>query len=83
MGPSARIGDLTTENVQRALARIVGEAARSRPPATIGTPIKSFAKWLYDTHRIREDLLRGVAGFNVKEDPRHERRTISLDELRG
>ena len=27
-------------------------------------------------------LLRGVAGFNVKEDPRHERRTISLDELR-
>ena len=44
--------------------------------------IKSFAKWLYETHRIRENILRGVAGFNVKEDPRHERRTVSLDELR-
>ncbi len=26
--------------------------------------------------------LRGVKGFNVKEDRRHDRRTISLDELR-
>ena len=40
--------------------------------------IKSFVKWLYETHRIRENILRGVAGFNVKEDPRHERRTVSL-----
>jgi integrase len=26
--------------------------------------------------------LLGVAGFNVKDDPRHERRTVSLEELR-
>ena len=39
-------------------------------------------KWLYETHRIRENILRGVAGYNVKEDPRHERRTVCLEELR-
>jgi integrase len=37
---------------------------------------------MYDTNRTRENLLRRVAGFNVKEDPQHERRTISLEELR-
>ena len=31
---------------------------------------------------VREDILRGVTGFNAKEDPRHDRRTLSLDELR-
>ena len=44
--------------------------------------IRSFAKWLYDTHRVREPILRGTKGYNVKEDPRHDRRTISVDELR-
>jgi hypothetical protein len=45
------------------------------------TAIRAFAKWCYDTHRTREDALRGVRGYNAKEDRRHDRRTISLDEL--
>jgi integrase len=45
------------------------------------TAIKAFSKWCHDTHRTREDNLRGVEGFNAKEDRRHDRRTISLDEL--
>jgi integrase len=43
---------------------------------------KAFSKWCYDSARTREDILRGVKGFNVKEDRRHDRRTVSLDELR-
>jgi integrase len=79
---SAHLSDLTTENVQRALAHLRGEGRSLQTCSHHRNAIKSFAKWLYDTHRIREVILRGVASFNVKEDPRHERRTISLDELR-
>ena len=48
----------------------------------IRAAIKSFSKWCYNTRRTREEFLRGVTGFNAKEDPRHDRRTIALDELR-
>jgi integrase len=44
--------------------------------------IKGFSKWLHDSDRTRKYDLRIVAGFNAKEDLRHERRTISLEELR-
>src|SRR5262245_54579792 len=43
-----------------------------------GAPIKALSAWCHDTHRSREDVLRGVTGFNAKEDRRHDRRTISL-----
>ncbi|HKM53928.1 MAG TPA: tyrosine-type recombinase/integrase, partial [Isosphaeraceae bacterium] len=79
---SARLSDLTTERVQKALARLRGEGRSLQTCNHHRNAIKSFVKWLYETHRIRENILRGVVGFNVKEDPRHERRTISLDELR-
>jgi integrase len=45
------------------------------------TAICGFAKWCHDTHRLREHPLRGIERFNVKEDRRHDRRTISLKEL--
>jgi integrase len=79
---SARLSDLTAENVQRALSRLIEEGRSLQTANHHRNAIKSFAKWLYDTHRVREVLLRGVAGYNVKEDPRHERRTVSVDELR-
>ena len=79
---AARLSDLTAENVQRALSRLIGEGRSLQTANHHRNAIKSFAKWLYDTHRIREPILRGVAGYNAKEDPRHERRTVSVDELR-
>jgi integrase len=79
---SARIADLTSENVQRALARLTDEGRSLQTASHHRNAIKSFAKWMYETHRTRENVLRGVAGFNVKADPRHERRTISVDEMR-
>ncbi len=78
---SARLPDLTAENVQKALSRLIGEGRSLQTANHHRNAIKSFAKWLYDTHRVREVILRGVAGYNAKEDPRHERRTVSLDEL--
>ncbi len=79
---SALLLDLTTENVQQALAQLTHQGRSLQTANHHRNAIKSFAKWLYETHRTRENALRRVAGFNVKEDPRHERRTVSLDELR-
>jgi len=79
---SAKIADLTAENVQRAQALLIGEGRSLQTANNHRTAIKSFAKWLHNTHRVREILLRGVNGYNAKEDPRHNRRTVSLDELR-
>ena len=79
---SARIADLTSDNVQKALARLTAEGRSLQTASHHRNAIKSFAKWMYETNRTRENVLRGVAGFNVKEDPRHERRTISVEEMR-
>jgi integrase len=77
----ARIGHLVAEDVQKALARLIA-AGRSHSTANHHRgAIVSFARWLFEAHRIREMPLRGVAGYNPKEDPRHERRTISLEEF--
>jgi integrase len=77
----ARLVDLTTERVQAALATL---RERGRSLATCNhyaTAICGFARWCYETHRLREYPLRGIERFNAKEDRRHDRRTISLEEL--
>jgi integrase len=77
----ARLSDLTAERVQAALATL-REGGRSLATCNHhATAICGFAKWCYTTHRLRENPLRGVERFNAKEDRRHDRRTISLDEL--
>jgi integrase len=79
---TARISDLTCEGVQRSLALLISKGRSLETANHHRNAAKAFAKWLYDTNRARENLLRAVAGFNAKEDPRHERRTISLEEIR-
>jgi len=80
---SVRLRDLTEERVQAALSTI------RRDVRSLGTcnhyrmAIKGFSKWCYSSRRTREYALSGVTGFNAKEDRRHDRRTIALDELRG
>ncbi len=44
--------------------------------------IRGFVLWARKDGRLRDDPLLGVAGFNAKEDRRHDRRTLPLDELR-
>jgi integrase len=78
----ARLSDLTTDRVQSALRRL-REGGRSLATCNqYAAAICAFAKWCYDTHRLREYPLRGVERFNAKEDRRHDRRTISVEDLR-
>ena len=78
---TVRLSELTAERVQQALATLKAEGRSLQTLNHYRAAIKSFAAWCYDTHRTRENALRRVAGFNAKENPRHERRTVSLEEL--
>jgi integrase len=79
---SARMSDLTAERTQKALATLKTEGRSLATCNHYRAAVKAFSKWCYNTHRTREDVLRGVRGFNANEDRRHDRRTISLEELR-
>src|SRR4029077_10517128 len=77
----ARLSDLTAQRGQAALAAL-REGGRSLATCNHhATAICGFAKWCHKTHRLREHPLRGVERFNVKEDRRHDRRTIRLYEM--
>jgi integrase len=77
----ARLSDLTTEGVQGAIGKLKDKGLSLQSCNHYRAAIRTFSKWCHDTHRTREHLLRGVKGFNAKEDRRHDRRTVSLDEL--
>jgi integrase len=77
----ARLSDLTAERVQAALATLKDGGRSLATCNHHATAISGFAKWCFNTHRLREHPLRGVERFNAKEDRRHDRRTIALDEL--
>jgi len=45
--------------------------------------IRAFSRWAKEDGRLRDDPTAGVSGYNAKEDRRHDRRTLSLPELRS
>jgi integrase len=77
----ARLPHLTVERVQAALAKL-RDAGRSLATCNHhATAIVMFATWCKTTHRVKEYPLDGIERFNAKEDRRHDRRTVSLEEL--
>ncbi len=78
----ARLSDLTTEQVQKALAALKAEGHSLQTCNHYRAVVRSFSRWCWKTRRTREDFLCGVKSYNVKEDRRHDRRTLSLEELR-
>lgn len=77
----ARLCDLTADRVQGALATLRSEGRSLGTCNHYRTALKAFSKWCQDAHRTRDDALRGVKGYNAKQDRRNDRPTISLDEL--
>ncbi|SIO58479.1 Site-specific recombinase XerD [Singulisphaera sp. GP187] len=79
---NARISDLSSTDVQAALATL-RDGGRSLATCNHHrAAIRGFTSWLIKDKKLRADSLAGVVGFNAKEDRRHDRRTISLEELR-
>jgi integrase len=78
----ARLSDLTRQKVQDAISKLK-VAGRSHGTCNhYRNAAKIFVRWCQRNGRLRDNPLDGVTGYNVKEDPRHDRRTIALDELR-
>src|SRR5262249_15920075 len=79
---SALLSDLSAEQIQKALGILKAEGRSLATCNHHRAAIKAFSRWCHDARGVREDLARGVKGFNAKEDRRHDRRTVSLGELR-
>ena len=77
----ARLSDIATERVQAALATFRDSGRSAQTCNHYRACVRAFARWGRRTGRLREYPLDGLSGFNVKEDRRHDRRTLSLDEL--
>ena len=80
---SARLSDLNGDRVQRALATL-RDGGRSLATCNHHrAAIRGFSRWARRDGRTTEDTVDGVTGFNAREDRRHDRRTIGVDDLRG
>jgi hypothetical protein len=78
---SARLSDLTPEKIQSALALLRSVGKSNQTANHYRAAIRAFVRWAGDKGRLRDDPMRGVRGFNAEEDVRHERRTLTDDEL--
>ena len=74
--------DLDPGRVQEALKALRDEGLSFETVNRHRTAIRAFSKWCWKSGRTRTDPLAGVTGFNPKEDRRHDRRTLGVDELR-
>lgn len=79
---AARLADLTSVRVQSALASLKAAGRSLQSVNHYRDAIRGFAGWLWKSGRTSENILVGVTGFNPQEDKRHDRRTLSIDELR-
>jgi integrase len=78
----ARLSDLSAARIQSALARFRDTGRSLETCNHYRRAVRGFARWCRTEGRLQDDPLLSVAGFNAKEDRRHDRRTISHDELR-
>ncbi len=78
---TARLSDLTSERIQAALAKLRDAGKALQTVNHYRAALRAFALWAGDTGRLRDNPMRGVKGFNVEEDIRHVRRSLTDDEL--
>jgi len=77
----ARLSDIASERVQAALATFRDSGRSAQTCNHYRTAIRAFVRWAKRTGRLREYPLEGLTGYNAKEDRRHDRRTLALEEL--
>ncbi|MGP0064163.1 MAG: tyrosine-type recombinase/integrase [Isosphaeraceae bacterium] len=77
----AGLSDLTADRIQGTLATFRDSGRSLQTCNHYRACVRAFARWAWKDGRIRENPLISLEGFNAKEDRRHDRRTISLDDL--
>ena len=78
---SARLSELVPDRIQAALGRLRDAGKAHQTINHYRAALRAFARWAADNDRLRENPMRGVKGFNVEEDRRHERRSLTDAEL--
>jgi integrase len=76
-----RFDDLTSEAIQGALAAIRDEGLFAQTANHHRAAVRAFLRWCQRLSRIRSVPTNDVYGFNVNEDLRHGRRSLTDDEL--
>jgi integrase len=78
---SARLSDLTAERIQAALAALRDAGKANQTVNHYRAALRAFVRWAWDRGRLRDNPMRGVAGYNAEEDVRHPRRSLTVGEL--
>jgi integrase len=77
----AYFADLTAERIQQALASVRDEGRSAQTANHFRAALRAFLRWCHDRGRIRSVPTDKVEGYNVDEDLRHIRRSLTEDEL--
>jgi integrase len=77
----ALFSDLTSETIQAALARLKDEGRSAQTANHFRAAIRAYLKCCHRRGRVRTVSSEGVGAFNVSEDLRHVRRSLTDDEL--
>jgi site-specific recombinase XerC len=75
------LSDLTSERIQQALATILDGGRSAQTANHYRAAIRAFLRWCFGKGRIRSMPWNGVEAYNVEEDLRHIRRSLTDDEL--
>ena len=76
-----RISDLKPSVVQKAMGTIRDRGRSLRTCNSILRSVKTFAAWLHDDKRCRENVLAHLQGYNDQTDRKHVRRELLPQEL--
>ena len=79
---SGRLAHLSVSRVQEALATLRDSGRGLQTLNHHRAALRTFILWARKDGRLRDDPLAGLASFNAREDRRHDRRTLSVDDLR-
>ena len=81
MAKADRLSDLAPARIQAALSALRNEGRSLATCNHHRAAIRAFSRWAWKDGRLRDDSLVGVTGFNAREDRRHDRRTLGMDDL--
>ncbi len=78
---NARLTHLRPERIQAALAHLKDAGKSLQTANHYRAALRAFVRWLGDKNRLQDNPMRGVSGYNVEEDHRHIRRSLTHEEL--
>jgi integrase len=77
-----RLSDMSVSRVQQALSMLRDEGLSLGTVNHHRAAVRAFSRWCWREGRLAADPLVGVVPYNAREDRRHDRRTLGVDDLR-